>query len=128
MCDHLNLYRDLDDECPTCGGTGSLAFFDADCGYSYETCHACAGVASGGVFVVRLHVGKIQFEQTWHARGFEVACARADRWAELVRHFCRRHAVPGAEVRVRFKPDDPELEEVEVHAVAVWTHQPTRAA
>jgi hypothetical protein len=122
------LHNDPEDECVCCAGRGYRPWFDADLGWTHDECPACTGIASAGVFVLRLYCGQITYEQSWQARSLPVAVARAERWAELLRLHCRRVPVAGAEVRVLYRPAD-EYEETEVvHTVGIWSREPLEAA
>lgn len=116
-CDRL--FTDPEDVCVCCSGLGALRFFDADCGYSYEPCNACEALATTGVYVVRLVVGFMTFEQSWHSASFEIAVARAERWAQLARYFGAKYD-RAAEVRAVFLPTDPDQGAETVHAARVW--------
>lgn len=117
------------DPCVCCGGAGTLAKWDPDCGFEYRACSgACNGVASAGLFLVRLHFGLMREELSWQSSEFAKAVACAEYYAARVRPIMMRRGCV-SEVVVVFRPfGSAECDEETVHAAGVWSREPIRAA
>lgn len=126
FCASNRLFPDPEDTCVCCAGTGMRRWFDADCGWIFDPCPACDGIALAGEFVLQLATGEMRLEARWHGKDFAEAIRRAHRLANHARAKLSRYAV-NAEARVIYKPVEPEPDEC-VYAVNVWRAVPLRAA